>query len=210
MGANNAAIYARVSTGGQKASLDTQIEICKRAAALRELNIVSVRSEVISGTSRRLPERIEMLKAAKLGNFGTLLVSRLDRFGRSLVDLLATLRELEAFGVNFVSVEDGVDFSTQIGRLQAGLLAVFADFEKNLILERAQEGREAARLKGVRFGRRPSFTADAGERIWDLLCHGYSQAEVARALNVHRAVVYRVKEKYQEMTARISPPFPST
>jgi putative DNA-invertase from lambdoid prophage Rac len=200
------AIYARVSTAGQRASLDTQLEICRKAAALRGMEVVSTRTEVVSGTSRRLPIRAELIHEAKRGKCNTVMVVRLDRFGRSLVDVLATLRELEAAAVNFISIEDCIDFSTPAGRLQAGLLAVFADFEKNLILERAQDGREAAKLKGVKFGRKPTLTDETTNRILELLRSGRSLSEVSKALGINRSMVTRTKKKYWEMTGSNIPP----
>jgi len=200
------AIYSRVSTAGQRASLDTQVEICRNAAAVRGMEVVCARTEVVSGTSKRLPIRAEMIQEAKVGKFNTIMVARLDRFGRSLVDLLATLRELEAVAVNFISIEDGIDFSTPVGRLQAGLLAVFADFEKNLILERAQDGREAAKLKGVKFGRKPTLTDETSNRTLELLRSGLSLSEVSKAMDISRAMVIRTKKKYWDLAGPKIPP----
>jgi len=197
-----AAIYARVSTEGQRASLDTQVEVCRNAAAVRGMEVVATKTEVVSGTSRRLPIRAELIQDARIGKFNTIVVARLDRFGRSLVDLLAMLRELEAAGVNFVSIEDGVDFSTPVGKLQSGLLAVIAEFEKNLILERTQEGREAARAKGTKFGRKPALTEEQTNKVLEMLREGRSLSKVASALEINRSMVLRIKKKYWETTGQ--------
>jgi len=81
------------------------------------------------------------------------LVWRLDRWGRSVTDLLATLQELEHLGVGFVSLTEGLDLTTPAGRAVAGLLADFAEFEREILRERVRAGLAHARQNGKRLGR---------------------------------------------------------
>ena len=172
---------------------------------MRGLEVVYEASEIISGASKKLPERAAVLKLARMGEFHTIIVSRLDRFGRSLVDMLAVFTELRSIGVNFVSVEDGIDFSTPAGQLQANLLAVIAEFERGLIRERTEEGRQAARNRGVKFGRKGKVSDEMEQEIVRLLSLGETQASLAAAFGLHRSVVFRIKEKHKEKIARKSP-----
>ncbi len=93
--------------------------------------------EIGSGASQ--PERREkLLEAAHRREIDVVLVRRLDRWGRSVTDLLATLEELEHLGVGFVSLTEALDLTTPAGRAMAGLLAVFAEFEKQILRERVR------------------------------------------------------------------------
>lgn len=197
-----AAIYARVSTRGQEASLETQLGRCRNIAAGRGFQVVHEASEIVSGAARHLPERNRIMKAARAGKFQALFVVRMDRWGRSTVDLLSTMQELEALGVTFVSIEDGIDLSTPTGRLQAEILASIAAFERALIQDRANEGREAARAKGKKFGRRPKLTQEQKNEAIRLLSLGLKQGEVADSLQVHRMVVHRIAKELARNTPK--------
>jgi DNA invertase Pin-like site-specific DNA recombinase len=197
-----AAIYARVSTKGQEASLETQLARCRDMAKARGFQVVHEASEIVSGAARHLPERNRAMKAARAGKFQALFVVRLDRWGRSTVDLLTTMQELEQLGVTFISIEDGIDLSTPTGRLQAEILASIATFERSLIQDRANEGREAARAKGKKFGRRPKLSTEQRNEAIRLLSLGMKQGEVAGNLQVHRMVVHRIAKELARNTPR--------
>ena len=109
------------------------------------------------------------------------LVWRLDRWGRSVTDLLATLQELEHLGVGFVSLTEALDLTTPAGRAMAGLLAVFAEFEREILRERTRAGLAHARQNGKRLGRPATAAAHAAE-IRKLHRAGVSKAEIARRL----------------------------
>jgi len=199
-----AAVYTRVSTGGQTQSLQTQLDVCRRAAQHRGLEIVMEVSEIVSGVAKQLPNRENLLKSARRGEFDTVIVTRLDRFGRSLIDLLATWKELRSLGVNFISIEDGIDFSTPMGQFQANLLGVIAEFERSLINERTNEGRQAAKERGVRFGRKPKLTEEAENEIKALLSEGHTQIELAKLYKVSRGAIYRINSKRLDESTRNS------
>lgn len=119
------------------------------------------------------------------------LVWRLDRCGRSVTDLLATLQELEHLGVGFVSLTEALDLTTPAGRSIAGLLAVFAAFEREILGERTRADLAHARQNGKRLGRPATAAAHAAE-IRKLHRAGVAKAEIARRLRVGRTSVRRI------------------
>ena len=123
-----AGLYARVSTNGQQ-TLAMQNRAMREYAARRGWTIVLQVREVNSGATRR-EAREKLLDAARRREIDLVLVWRLDRWGRSVTDLLATLQELEHLGIGFVSLTEALDLTTPAGRAMARLLAVFADFEQ--------------------------------------------------------------------------------
>jgi putative DNA-invertase from lambdoid prophage Rac len=118
-------------------------------------------------------------------------VWRLDRWGRSVGDLLSTLQELEHRGVGFVSLTEALDLTTPAGRAMAGLLAVFAEFEREILRERVRAGLAQARENGKRLGR-PLTAALHADRIRKLCHSGISKSEIARRLNIGRTSVRRI------------------
>src|SRR6202521_1147776 len=129
-----------------------QIRAMREYASRRGSTIAMQVKEVGSGASqRRLREKL--LEAARRREIDVVLVWRLDRWGRSVADLLATLQELEPLGVGFVSLTEALDLTTPAGRAMAGLLAVFAAFEREILRERTRAGLAQARANGKRLGR---------------------------------------------------------
>ena len=116
--------------------------------------------EVGSGAAKR-EAREKLLEAARRREIDVVLVWRLDRWGRSVTDLLATLQELEHLGVGFVSLTEALDLTTPAGRAMAGLLAVFAAFEREILGERTRAGLAHARQNGKRLGRPATAAAHA-------------------------------------------------
>ena len=146
--------------------------------------------EVGSGASQR-QLREKVLEAARRREIDVVLVWRLDRWGRSVADLLATLQELEHLGVGFVSLNEALDLTTSAGRAMAGLLAVFAAFEREILQERVRAGLAHARQSGKRLGRPPSAALQAS-RVLKLYRSGVSKAEIARRLQIGRTSVRRI------------------
>jgi putative DNA-invertase from lambdoid prophage Rac len=124
--------------------------------------------EVGSGASQR-QLREKLLEAARRREIDVVLVWRLDRWGRSVTDLLATLQELEHLGVGFVSLTEALDLTTPAGRAMAGLLAVFAAFEREILGERVRAGLAHARQNGKRLGR-PATAAMHTDKVHKLSC----------------------------------------
>jgi DNA invertase Pin-like site-specific DNA recombinase len=146
--------------------------------------------EVGSGAVKR-DAREKLLEAARRREIDVLLVWRLDRWGRSVTDLLATLQELEHLGVGFVSLTEALDLTTPAGRAMAGLLAIFAEFEREILRERTRAGLAHAREKGKRLGRPATANSHAAE-VRKLHCSGVSKSEIARRVQIGRTSVRRI------------------
>jgi len=143
-------LYARVSTNDQQ-TLPLQIRTMREYAAKRGWHIVAQIKEVGSGASQR---ELRTIAAARRREVDVVLVWRLDRWGRSVADLVSTLQELQHLGVGFVSLTEALDLTTPAGRAMAGLLAVFAEFERDILRERVRAGLAHARQQGKQLGRR--------------------------------------------------------
>jgi len=184
-----AGLYARVSTNDQQ-TLPMQVRAMREYAARRGWTTAIQVREVGSGAVRR-PAREKVLEAARRREIDVVLVWRLDRWGRSVTDLLATLQELEHLGVGFVSLTEALDLTTPAGRAMAGLLAVFAAFEREILGERTRAGLAHARQNGKRLGRPLTAGLQAVE-IRQLHRAGVPKAEIARRLGVGRTSVRRI------------------
>jgi len=146
--------------------------------------------EVGSGaTQRQLREKL--LEVARRREIDVVLVWRLDRWGRSVTDLLATLQKLEHLGVGFVSLTEALDLTTPAGRAMAGLLAVFAEFERESLRERVRAGLAHDRQNGKRLGR-PVTAALHADQVRKLRRSGISKSQIARQLNIGRTSVRRI------------------
>jgi DNA invertase Pin-like site-specific DNA recombinase len=185
-------LYARVSTHDQQ-TLSLQMRAMREYAAKRGWTIAAQIKEIGSGASER-ELRENLLAAARRREIDVVLVWRLDRWGRSLVDLVVTLKELAELGVSFVSLTEALDLTTPTGRAMAGLLSVFAEFEHEILRERIRAGIAEARLKGKHFGR-PVTAAKKSGQIRKLYCAGVSKAEIARRLEIGRTSVRRILAK---------------
>jgi DNA invertase Pin-like site-specific DNA recombinase len=184
-----AGLYARVSTNDQQ-TLPMQMRALREYAARRGWTITMQVREVGSGAVQR-QAREQLLAAARRREIDVVLVWRLDRWGRSVTDLLATLQELEHLGVRFVSLTEALDLTTPAGRAMAGLLAIFAEFEREILRERTRAGLAQARLNGKRLGRPITAGLHAGE-IRKLYRAGVAKAEIARRLQIGRTSVRRI------------------
>jgi putative DNA-invertase from lambdoid prophage Rac len=182
-------LYARVSTNDQQ-TIPLQIRSLRVYAARRGWAVSLQVKEIGSGALQR-QLRENLLDAARRREIDVVLVWRLDRWGRSVTDLLSTLQELEHLGVGFVSLTEALDLTTPAGRAMAGLLAVFAEFEREILRERTRAGLAQARRDGKRLGRPATAAAHAAE-IGKLHRAGVSKAEIARGLRIGRTSVRRV------------------
>jgi putative DNA-invertase from lambdoid prophage Rac len=184
-----AGLYARVSTSDQQ-TIPLQIRALREYATRRRWTIALQVKEVGSGASeRQLRERL--LDAARRREIDVVLVWRLDRWGRSVTDLLATLQELEHLGVGFVSLNEALALTTPAGRAMAALLAVFAAFEREILQERVRAGLAHARQNGKRLGL-PATAALHAAEIGRLHRAGVSKSEIARRLQIGRTSVRRI------------------
>jgi putative DNA-invertase from lambdoid prophage Rac len=178
-----------VTTNDQQ-TIPLQIRALREYIARRGWTIALQVKEVGSGASQRqLRERL--LEAARRREIDVVLVWRLDRWGRSVADLLATLQELAHLGVGFVSLTEALDLTTPVGRAMAALLAVFAEFEREILRERVRAGLAQARQNGKKLGRPITAATKTGE-VRALRRAGISNAEIARRLQIGRTSVRRI------------------
>src|SRR6202795_1630523 len=182
-------LYARVSTHDQQ-TLPLQLHAMRDFAAKRNWTIAVQIKEVGSGASER-ELRQQLLAAARRREIDVVLVWRLDRWGRSVADLVSTLQELQHLGVGFVSLTEALDLTTPAGRAMAALLAVFAEVEREILRERVRAGLDHARQHGKRLGRPPSVGHQAAE-AQKLYRQGISKSEIARQLQIGRTSVRRL------------------
>jgi DNA invertase Pin-like site-specific DNA recombinase len=197
-----------VSTSGQQ-SVPAQLEALREYAQRRGWVIVQEVSDVGSGAKTR-PKREALMAAARARTIDVVAVAKLDRWGRSLADLVASMKELTDLGVGFVSVTDNIDLTTPAGRALAGMLSVFAAFERDLIVERVRSGLNHAKKHGTRSGKaigRPATIAKRMVEIRALAHQGLSMAAIARNLgigyaSVHRALTASAKPQASKAVSR--------
>ena len=132
--------------------------------------------------------REQLLDSARRREIDVVPAGRLDRWCRSVADLVSTLRELTELGGGFMSLTEALDLTTSAGRAMAGLLAVFAAFERDILGERVRAGLDHARRQGKRLGRAPTAAARAGS-VRDLFLAGISKSEIAQRLKIGRTPV---------------------
>lgn len=173
--------YARVSTADQ--SLDMQLDALDAAGCTR------IYSDTASGALDSRPGLAEALDAVAAGD--TLVVWRLDRLGRSLAHLVATVDGLGSRGVALRSLHEQIDTSTATGRLTLGIFASLAEFERELTAERTAAGLSAARRRGTTLGRPSVWSDEKAAAASAMLAGNASVATVARALGVSRSTVMR-------------------
>lgn len=148
-------------------------------------------------TAKERPGLTELLKYARDGD--QVFCWRIDRLGRSLIDVLNTVDEMTKRGIGLHSLVDGVDPSTASGRLQLGLFATLAEYERELINERVRFGVMAAQSRGVKFGKRPADPVKVENKVAaakNLLATGKTAQQAADAVGWSRATLYRYLKEY--------------
>jgi DNA invertase Pin-like site-specific DNA recombinase len=178
-----AALYHRVSTREQNPRL-ARAEL-RAAARARGLRVVLDVEETASGSAGGRPGLERVMDAAQRGQIDVVLVQRLDRWGRSTLDLLTNLRRLRSAGVAFAAIAQGLEVRPEhdaVSELTLTILAAAAEFERAVIIERTLEGLAAARRAGKRLGRPLGPHAPAPERVASLRAAGRTWPQVARRL----------------------------
>jgi DNA invertase Pin-like site-specific DNA recombinase len=184
-----AALYARVSTLDQQ-TLPMQMRAMRDYAANRGWTVAMQVKEVGSGAKVR-EQRKQLIDAARRREIDVVLVWRLDRWGRSLLDLVTTLQEITDLNVGFVSINEALDLTTSAGRAMAGMLSVFAAFERDILRDRVRAGLDHARQSGTRLGR-PATAAVKAAEVRKLFRQGISKSEISRRLDIGRTSVRRI------------------
>jgi len=179
--------YARVSTRDQ--NLEAQLD------ALDAAGCDKIVTEKAGGNgSKERPELDRLVENLREGD--TLVVYKLDRLGRSTFKLLGLTEELQQRGVEFVSLKDQIDTGSAIGKAMFRMLAVLAEMERELIVERTQAGLQAARKRG-RIGGRPRVDKKRVDRALKLYeSKEYSVAEITELTGVSKATLYRRLKEY--------------
>ncbi len=161
------AVYVRVSTESQ--DYNSQIELCRKYCEQKDFEIFKIYKDIYTGTTDNRPAFNELQNDMRLYKFKGLVVTKLDRVGRSLKHLINLIEEFQNKGVEFIAVTQNIDTTTSTGKLQMQILGAFAEFERNLISERTREGlignekvgkrgkdKKPRKKRGVL--RKPSFT----------------------------------------------------
>ncbi len=182
-----AAIYARVSTADQ--TCENQLIELRRYVEARGWTAVEFVDRAVSGSTDRRPALDRLVADARRRRFDILVVWRLDRLGRNLKHLVTLLEDVQAVGIAFVSLGEGIDCTTAAGRLQLHVLAALAEFERARIAERVRAGLARVRASGKRLGRPAANLA-----LPDVVrTEHLSVRDAARALGVSRSVVHRAR-----------------
>ena len=175
--------YARVSTSQQ--SLDIQIRALKDAGVKTN----RIFTDKASGSSVDRPE-LDLLRM-KVEEGDAILVKKLDRLGRDTADMIQLIKEFDAQGVAIRFIDDGISTDGEMGKMVVTILSAVAQAERRRILERTSEGRDEAKLKGIRFGRRRSIDRNA---VLALHHEGAGATEIARHFSIARSTVYKILE----------------
>lgn len=177
--------YARVSTLNQ--DLESQIQILKNEGC------EEIYSEKFTGTKFERPKFQELLSVLKDGD--TLVVTKLDRFARSAIDAMKTIKILFEKGVKVHVINMGVIEDTPTGRLMFTIMSAFAEFERDMIFERTQEGKAIAKLQpDFKEGRPKKFTKKQIDHALGLL-KGNSYKQVAEMTGISESTLLRAKKK---------------
>jgi DNA invertase Pin-like site-specific DNA recombinase len=176
--------YARVSTRDQH--LTGQIEALTAAGA------TTIFKEKISGAGADRPQLAKLMASLKAGDL--VLVTKLDRLGRSTRELLDLIEQISEAKAAFRSLGDALfDTTSSQGRLLLGVLAVIASFERDLIRERTGDGRKRALAKGVKFGRKPKLSDYQRKEAIKRRAAGETLAEIAKSYAVDLSMISRLK-----------------
>jgi DNA invertase Pin-like site-specific DNA recombinase len=152
---------------------------------------VVLKVEDVGSGVRERPRREDLLRVARRRELDLILVWRLDRWGRSLVDLVTTLQELTALQVGCVPLSEALDLTTPSGRALAGVLAVFAEFDRDILRDRVKAGIVQARKEGRPHGRPRTLVKYTAE-VQRLFRQGVSRREIAKRLGISRTSVRRL------------------
>ena len=182
--------YARVSTKKQCASLEEQI------TQLKKYGCNQVFAEAVSGADKRRPQLTKLLATMKNGD--QLVVTAIDRLGRSLRDLIDIITQLKEQGITFVSLKEQMDTNTDIGMLLFGMMCSIAEFERKLINRRIYEGIQRAKEKGKYHGRKYGTELTIRKEFVDKINSGnYTVSYLAKMAKVTRSTLYKWREEIQ-------------
>lgn len=189
-----AAIYARISTADKGQDVDLQLNDLRSYAKARGCPVSNEYVDLgQSGTKDRRPALDSLMDDCRKRKIDTIIVWRLDRFGRSLKHLINTLDELRQIGVSFISYQENLDFTSSTGLLLFHLLGAFAEFERNILRDRVKAGLANARAKGRKLGR-PGKEVNP-TTLEELKKSGKTIREISKELGISIGLVHKTLSK---------------
>jgi DNA invertase Pin-like site-specific DNA recombinase len=191
-----AAIYVRVSTDHQ--TVENQHRELEQIAQRRGWDVVGFYQDTgISGAKGRAerPGLDALLKDARRRRFDVVMAWAIDRMGRSLIDLLHVIQELETAGVDLYLDQQNIDTTSPTGRLLFQITGAFAEFERQMIRQRVNLGLKRARANGKTLGRPRTVTGERERAILAALANGKGIQAVAKSVGVGVSAVQRVKRE---------------
>jgi len=181
------ALYARVSTTNHGQDPELQLRDFRDYCKARKWTVHDKYVDTASGVKESRPELDRLMKDARRRKFDVVLVWKFDRFARSVGHLIRALEEFKSLGIEFVSLTEGIDTSTPMGKMVFTVLGAVAELERSLIVERINAGLRNAKAKGVTLGR-PRSTVETAV-ILARMEAGESQRDIAKSLGVSPALV---------------------
>lgn len=197
------AIYCRVSTTDQ--SCERQEWELRRYAERADFDVIGIWKEVASGAKDQRPERKKIMVLAQRRVIDAILVTELTRWGRSTLDLVQSIHDLQAWQVSLIA-QTGLQFDvrTPQGKLVATLMAGLAEFERDLLRERVRSGIMAAKARGVVFGRRLGQRVKSDKlapKVLALVAIGNSYRQIGRQLDLSKNTVMEIVKRDREKSA---------
>lgn len=194
------AIYCRVSTVDQ--SCERQERDLKAFAERASFEVIAIWKETASGNKDQRPQRKKVMELAQDRRIDAILVTELTRWGRSTVDLVQTLHDLQAWNVSLIA-QTGLQFdlSTPHGKLIASLMASLAEFERDLLRERIRSGFASAKAKGKTFGRKPGERPKSDRKtpkVIQLYQAGKPYRSIAKEVNLSITTVMGIVHRHRE------------
>ena len=193
------AIYVRVST--RKQDETNQLPRLREIANNRGFDVYREYSDEASAKDANRPGWKDLMLDASKHRFDAILVTKLDRVMRSLVQLNITMIDLQSYGVKLICADIGeIDYTSPIGKVQMQIIGAIAEWEREIIVQRTREGIEARRAKGVHLGRkkRDDVPIDA---IATLRMSGYPWSFISRDLHIPRSTIMRRREEVEKLIA---------
>lgn len=199
---NSIAIYMRVSTTDQNISMQER-EIIAYLQVRGITDYKLYKDEGFSGKNSSRPALKSLLVDVQTGQIKLVVIWKLDRLGRSLGDLLGFIKTFDEYGTSLVSVRDNIDLSTSQGKFFMQMLGAFAEFERNMIIERTRSGIANARSKGIPCGRPSKFGKATKQIMLDRAMAGVSKSAIARELGLNVGSVHYFLKKEQNELRKI-------
>ena len=196
---HKAAIYCRVSTADQ--SCERQERDLRAYGRKAGWKVVGVWKETASGAKDNRRQRQAVMELAQTRSIDAILVTELTRWGRSTIDLIHTLQQLQSWNVSLIA-QSGLQFDlgTSQGKLIASIMASLAEFESDLIRERVRSGIAAAKARGKKIGRQPGQRVKADRltpKVLKLVAGGRSYRQVAEELNISKTTVNEIVKRHR-------------